>query len=438
MTISDASPSTPMSAVDDPDEASSSSGVSATGPVRAAYAPFVQSYSAYTATVQDASRIAWRVTIASGLILLTLLVGGPIVRSWYVGWAIELRGATMRSIDSVVFVQRQGVGDWVVAQTNEDLDEGDVIRTAVNARAFMQFFDGSTALIFPDSTFRIIRSQQGRFQPDRYSLILEVVKGRARIGVAPAEDPLQAFVQLRAPSTQVHVTEGSYSIDASGDQSQVTTRRGVATGYSNGAVASALTGQRLVATSNRPPIGGLPSRRDLVINPVFADRDGDTPADWAERDISEQDPPGEVTYHPTAGTITLARRGQGHGETMIAQNIDVDLWDFERVDVEASVRVLSHSLSGGGWQGTEYPLILRVIYRDITGTVHTWYRGFYRHNDDNFPVRDAELLPSSDWVRFETSLLGIAPRPWRIIRVELVASGWDYASVVNAFHIWAD
>ena len=167
MTISGASPSTPMSAVDDPVEASSSSGASATGPVRAAYAPFVQSYSAYTATVQDASRIAWRVTIASGLILLTLLVGGPIVRSWYVGWAIELRGATMRSIDSVVFVQRQGVGDWVVAQTNEDLDEGDVIRTAVNARAFMQFFDGSTALIFPDSTFRIIRSQQGRFQPDR-------------------------------------------------------------------------------------------------------------------------------------------------------------------------------------------------------------------------------------------------------------------------------
>ena len=406
--------------------------------MRAPYAPFVQPHSAYTATVDDASRIAWRVTLASGLILLTVLVGGPLVRNWYVGWAIESRGATMRSIDSVVFVQRQGNGDWVVARTNEDLDEGDVIRSAINARAFIQFFDGSTALVFPDSTFRIIRSQQGRFQPNRYSLILEVVKGRARIGVAPAEDPLQAFVQLRAPSTQVHVTEGSYSVDASGDQSQVTTRRGVATGYSNGAVASALTGQRLVATANRPPIGGLSSRRDLVTNPVFAIRDGAGPADWTERDISEQDPPGVVTYHPTVGTITLARRGQGHGETMIAQNIDVDLWDFERVEVEASVRVLSHTLSGGGWQGTEYPLILRVIYRDITGTVHTWYRGFYLHNDDNFPVREADLFPSSDWVRFETSLLGIVPRPWRIIRVELVASGWDYASVVNAFHIWAD
>ena len=82
--------------------------------------------------------------------------------------------------------------------------------------------------------------------------------------------------------------------------------------------------------------------------------------------------------------------------------------------------------------------LLHLTFRDITGTVHSWTHGFFLHNDDGLPVRDATRVASREWQRYEASLFSLVPRPWRIIRVEVVASGWDYASSVNSIHLWAD
>ena len=178
--------------------------------------------------------------------------------------------------------------------------------------------------------------------------------------------------------------------------------------------------------------------RSLLQNPVFGGTDvSGVPAEWEFRDISERDPAGMIKVEGD-GAISFFRAGVGHGETILSQNVDVDLWDFERVDIEAGVRVLEHSLSGGGWQGSEYPMMLRITFRDIPGTVHFWTHGFFLHNDDGLPVRDATRVASREWQRYEASLFSLVPRPWRIIRVEVVASGWDYASSVNSIHLWAD
>jgi hypothetical protein len=99
---------------------------------------------------------------------------------------------------------------------------------------------------------------------------------------------------------------------------------------------------------------------------------------------------------------------------------------------------MSHSLSGGGWAGTEYPLMLRVIYRDATGGKQPWYHGFYLQNDGGYPVVNGERLESTDWRHVEVDLLALIPRPWRIERVEVVASGWDYVSAVREVHLWAE
>ncbi len=406
---------------------------------RPTYAPFVQSFSAYTATVQQASDLAWRVTVGAMMLLGALVVAIPTGRAWYIGWAIEARPATVRAIESVVFLQRQGVGDWFAADSRDVLEEGDVVRTAINARAFIQFFDGSTALVYPNTTVTILRSQQGRFRPDRYTLVLVVQEGRVRFGVAPPlDEEANAFVQARVPGAEVHLVEGSYSVDVTKAVAQVTTRRGVATVHASGQSAAAATGQRVRVEPGKQLIGSLPARRDLIQNPVFGSPDDNgVPLDWEFRDISERDPGGTIKVDGD-GAVSFARSGFGHGETILSQNVDVDLWDFERVDIEAGVRVLSHSLSGGGWQGSEYPMILRITFRDITGTVHTWTHGFYLQNDDGLPVRDATRVGSREWQRFESSLLSLVPRPWRILRIEVVASGWDYPSSVNSVHLWAE
>jgi hypothetical protein len=404
----------------------------------AIYTPLVPTFSPYTADAAAAVRLVWRWTLAAFASLVILAVGGPLVRSWYVGAAVEPRGTEMALIDGgAVFVQRRGAGDWVMAKPDDQVAPGDVLRTAANSRAFLRLFDQSTVLVYPSTTLRVLRAEQGRFRTEKTLVVLQLDQGKARLGVAPPADPSAAFVQLRTPTAEVHLDEGSYSADVDKGVSQVAVRLGTATAYTANGVATAHTGQRLTAPSGRPPAGNLPARRDLVENGLFADKNAQEPAGWTARDTSD-DPSGSVSLTAIPGAVTFRRTGRGHGETVLAQTLDADLWDFEKVTLSANVRVLAHSLSGGGWLGFEYPLMLRVVYRDITGGTTTWYHGFYLQNADGNPVRDAEQLPSGDWQHVDLDLLSLVPRPWRIQRVEVVASGWDYTSAVNELHVWAE
>ncbi len=420
------------------------------------YAPLVPTFSPYTADARSALRLAWRVLALASVTLLVLLVGGPLAYHAYVTSAIEPRSAEVTSIDGVVFIRKQGAREWGVAGPDVRVGPGDTLRTAGNARAFFQLFDNSTVLLYPSSTLRVMRAEQGRFRSERSTVVLELQNGRVRLGVAPHPDPGVSFVQLRTPAAEVHLTEGSYTADIGRDAMQVRVRRGEATAHvqpgfvtaattgmtaaadSLPAVVGARAGQRLVARPDRAPAGNLPQRADLLENGYFTDKPAGLLGGWVQVDASEQEPAGVVSTSDVPGAVTFRRTGRGHGETLISQQLDADLWDYEKLVLSGDIRVLSHSLSGGGWAGTEYPLMLRVIYRDATGGKQPWYRGFYLQNEDGYPVVNGERLDSTDWRHVEVDLLALVPRPWRIERVEVVASGWDYASAVREVHLWAE
>jgi len=378
-------------------------------------------------------------------VLVVVAGGAPLAQRWYVNSAIEPRPAELTSIDGIVFIRRQGTRDWVAAGPDLQVSPGDTLRTAANARAFVQLFDQSTVLLYPSSTLRVMRAEQGRFRQEKATVVLELTSGRARVGVAPREDDGASFFQIRTPHAAVHLQEGSYSAEVSRDTSQVRVRRGEATAHpgeevsvtSSGAV-NAKAGQRLAVRKDRPALGNQPMRADLLENGWFTEKSASDLAGWVQLDLSEQEPGGTISLTDVSGAVSFKRSGRGHGETLISQHLDVDLWDYERLVLAADVRIFSHSLSGGGWQGTEYPLMLRVYYRDATGGKQPWYRGFYLSNEDGYPVVNGVRLPSSDWQHVEVDLLALTPRPWRIERVEVVASGWDYTSAVREVHVWAE
>ena len=411
----------------------------------ARYAPLVPTFSPHTANAAAAVRLAWRVTGLALVALLIVAVGGPLVQRWYVNSAIEPRPAELTSIDGIVFIRRQGTRDWTAAGPDLQVSPGDTLRTAANARAFVQLFDQSTVLLYPSSTLRVMRAEQGRFRQEKATVVLELTNGHARVGVAPREDDGASFFQVRTPHAAVHLQEGSYSADVSRDTSQIRVRRGEATahagaersGSASGAV-SAKAGQRLAVRTDRPALGSQPMRADLLENGWFTEKAAGDLAGWVQLDLSEQEPGGTTSLTDVSGAVSFKRSGRGHGETLISQHLDVDLWDYERLVLAADVRIFSHSLSGGGWQGTEYPLMIRVIYRDATGGKQPWYRGFYLSNQDAYPVVNGVRLASSDWQHVEVDLLALTPRPWRIERVEVVASGWDYVSAVREVHVWAE
>lgn len=406
------------------------------------YTPLVPTFSPYTSDAAAALRVAWRVTLGSLVLLVALVVGVPLARNWYVNAAVEPREARARPIDGVVFLRRQGVGDWLASRADEHVATGDVLRTAENARAFVTLFDDSTVLLYPSSTLRILRADQGRFRGDKRSVILELSQGRARIGVAAPPDPSTAFFQLRTPHAEVHLDEGSYSADVSKEGSQVSARIGLATAHTPEGTAAARAGQRLFAPAGAVPTGALPFGRDLLVNSVFSQRDGNVPAGWTVRSYSEELPEATVSLETRPGSVTFRRMGSAHGDVVLSQALDADLWDFEKVMLTAEFRIFGHTLSGGGWFGTEYPLLIRVIYKDAEGNQIPWYRGFYLHNRENNPTRSGygsgEPLESTDWQRIEVNLLGQVPRPWRIQKVEVEASGWDFESAVREVRIWAE
>ena len=409
------------------------------------YAPLVPTFSPHTADAAAAVRLAWRVTVLALSVLVVVAAGAPLAQRWYVNSAIEPRPAELTSIDGIVFIRRQGTRDWVAAGPDLQVSPGDTLRTAANARAFVQLFDQSTVLLYPSSTLRVMRAEQGRFRQEKATVVLELTNGRARVGVAPREVDGASFFQIRTPHAAVHLQEGSYSAEVSRDTSQVRVRRGEATAHpgeevsvtSSGAV-NAKAGQRLAVRKDRPALGNQPMRADLLENGWFTEKSASDLAGWVQLDLSEQEPGGTISLTDVSGAVSFKRSGRGHGETLISQHLDVDLWDYERLVLAADVRIFSHSLSGGGWQGTEYPLMLRVYYRDATGGKQPWYRGFYLSNEDGYPVVNGVRLPSSDWQHVEVDLLALTPRPWRIERVEVVASGWDYTSAVREVHVWAE
>jgi hypothetical protein len=147
----------------------------------------------------------------------------------------------------------------------------------------------------------------------------------------------------------------------------------------------------------------------------------------------------------TAGdrrAIQIRRTGseRNSSKTGISQWIDRDVSDFRTLNLYADVRVDSHDLSGGGYLSTEYPLIIRINYRDVNGGQWDYVRGFYVQNDTNNPTINGEPVPAGQWIPFDSSnlLASLPVRPFRILSIEIYASGWDYESYITNVRLKAE
>ncbi len=124
-----------------------------------------------------------------------------------------------------------------------------------------------------------------------------------------------------------------------------------------------------------------------MANGYLRDREVGLPARWTSVLFSEQPPEATVSLDTRPGAVTFRRMGSAHARAVLSQPLDFDLWDYEKVVLSAEIRVLGHTLSGGGQLGTEYPILMRVEYTDDQGRRVDWYRGYYLHNREAMPMR---------------------------------------------------
>jgi len=138
----------------------------------------------------------------------------------------------------------------------------------------------------------------------------------------------------------------------------------------------------------------------------------------------------------------MQRQGsQKHGETFLQQQINRDVTDESRLRLQMDVKVASQTLSGGGWRGSEYPLLLRLKYRDAYGSETTVVRGFYVRNPDGHPVTNGTQVPANQWLPLVLDLFdekAVAPRPAHLLWIEVESAGWDYEAFVTGIQLLAE
>ncbi len=396
---------------------------------------------------KNPTRVAWLVILGAFAMFLLLCAAVPLSGRYYLEHATTPKPATLEVIGGTVRVRELGAAAPIAVTKTLALNEGSTIETDESSRCIITFLDGSTAILFPSTqiTLRAMHVATFVWGTEPITIWIDQTRGRIRVGaaqqIAPTNSALMSrLFQVFTPQLEATLTEGSYAVEVATDASQVIVTNGNAMVVAQERTVQVARGQRTVARNNEPPLPALPAEQNLLVNGDFMDP---LPRGWDDfRDVA-----GDTARVNGSATQTLlgdrqtihivrANSNQTSAITGVVQQINREVSDYRTMRLAADVRVHYQSLSGGGILSSEYPLILRIKYRDVYGSEAEWVHGFYYQNTTNNPTVNGELVPLDVWVPFETgNLFDAVPRPFYITSLQIYASGWDYDSYVTAVRL---
>ncbi|MBV9120827.1 MAG: hypothetical protein JOZ39_08955 [Chloroflexi bacterium] len=391
--------------------------------------------------------------VAGGLILAGFAVLCAMVYLAYFAFTqflpslTDARPAALSAVVGTVEVRDAGSTRWTVAPAGLSLQEGQVLRTRENSRAFVTLFDQSTITLYPLSEISLAALRTNRFGSVLHVTPRTVVNvtetsGRALFGVAHLNPLADLRFQVQNGDATANLSEGSYIVKVTPSHAfEVVTTRGSSVVSAAGKQVKIGGGERAQVRPNQPPDPPILAAEDLVTNGAFTQSDGaGKPANW---DLVAPPPeggdvPGQIrlTSDDSFPVVRFSRAGSTyHAEQSIRQVINQDVTDYAVVRLDLRFKIFSQSIPGGGDQGSEYPLMVRVSYLDGSGAPGLFVRGFYVQNDRNAPVTNGQQVKAGEWVNLSDAtglaLQQLPSRPQFIQSIEIVASGHDYDSEIQ-------
>lgn len=401
-------------------------------------------------TAKKPERVAWLVILGAFLAFLTLCAAVPVSARSYLLFSTSLKPANFEVNAGTPRVQEKNGTAPIAVTGSIRLSEGSTIETDENSRGILTLFDESKVIIFPNTRIVLQYMQVSTFDWGQVPITfrIEQTRGRTRVAPAPIYDPSGGPAHSRSfqidtlHSTSM-LTEGSYAIEVYPDSTQIIVTNGSADVSGQGRTVTVGRGQRTVVTRGNSPLLPLPAALDLITNGDFLD-----PVVRGWNSIVEQPAAGasigrvEVTPLDDLQTLHILRSnaGQVSAITGVIQQVNREVSDFRTLKLMVDIRIQSQSLAGGGVLSSEYPLILRLRYRDQYGSEGEWVRGFYIQNAFNNPTNNGEQISQDVWFPFESgNLFELAdPRPFYITTVQIYASGWDYESYFTNVRLIAE
>lgn len=387
-------------------------------------------------TSQEAARIAWIVLWSAFALFVALLLGMVAAAKRYYDTAVVARSTALTVLAGTVLTRSENPSLWASAPPEALLREGDSLRTDQSSRALLRLFEGSTTGVFSGTDLRLAKLASLRFGEGRETVRLVLERGKLEISVSPRIKEARTFL-VSTPHADLYLEEGSYSVTAYDNRTHVRAReRGAGSVRAGGQEVSLKAGERVEIGGDGllgPPEA---APEELVLNGDFVEGF----QGWQVGNYlgfpEGQDITGQAQVIPDAEQPALRFLRQGskgtHCETYLLQEIGRDVSDFSELWLSVEMNLVHQNLGGGGYMGTEYPLILRVGYRSTHGASFVIY-GFYYQNEANNRTDLGEQVSHNTWQyqRIAQNLMTLSPPPQEILSIQVSASGWDYESLVR-------
>jgi hypothetical protein len=322
------------------------------------------------------------------------------------------------------------------------LDEGAILDVPASSEAILRLgVDNSVVRLRAGSRVRLLSMRDGRFNRELTQVRLEQLQGAAHYTIA-GELPDGREVEVKTPNTEgpqdgLRLTKGEYLVWVQPNATRLISYVGQARADANGSVYRLRDAKWIV-------LGPEPSRTPLDLpEHLIKNRDfsrGSLEA-WEPIDIGEKGRPDvggqrslvdEVVGGRPTRTLRITRETakDTHNETGLRQEINRDVWAYRAITLATWVKVNSASLDGGGYAGSEYPVMLRANYIAENGGAYEWVHGFYVKNDSNRPADLGERIEAGVWHRFALDMTKLRDRPAHVISVDVFASGHDFDSQI--------
>jgi hypothetical protein len=417
---------------------------------------------------QNPERLAWTILLAAFVVFCVAVIGLPLLVRSYLVHDRQRLNTQISAQRGTVRVERGGSSRVDATSLGDtaplELFKGDRVRTGALDEGLLLFQrpadDGRETLIsvviYDNSELQLIDAFSPRFgvSSGAHKASLQIGDGRVRIEVQPSSDGRPVQVEARTEHVRVTMSEGSYALDVSQQQTTTTVRRGAASVRSGDQELKLANEQSAIAGITGLLEGPLPAERNLIVNGDFSEG---TDTGW----VAIYNPPegSAIVSDAVDETGTAVARFE-HAEAQPAevgliQTLNRNVKDATSLVLHLKVRIDYQSLSVCGSQGSECPVLVSVDYIDAAGGDRQWVHGFYAYED---PAQAGTLpyycltcpapssgnhdqVPEKSWFLYDSpNLMEIDSqelRPVVIQSVRVYASGHEYDSMVTDVELLA-
>lgn len=408
--------------------------------------------------------VAWRVLLSAFGVFVVVCLGATYLVQWYLfDSQVNLRAELTAARGTVRMILPHTQEDIAITSRRSDLGTGAGIQTDAS-QGVLTFYDPrtnqavATVVLLSDSQLTLVKATAPRFGLNKngYVIQLESTSGRCEVLILSPERQAMALL-ITTPQAEAWMTEsGHYMLDITDQRTRISTVRGHAlvTSQDSGHQIELFDEQRVIVEETGQPLILLSSEVSLVHNRDFSD----ALEEWWEFYDDGGPPPGQAFRQTLEGRQVLAvDRSQenwpgfrlGHGETGMRQELDVDVQDYNYLEIRTTFHIDEQSLSTCGQLGSECPMMLRVQYEDVQGIEREFIQGFFAYHDPtlDYPLTcdtcrgEHERVNLQSWYTYKSgNLLTILPaeqKPAVIQQVRFYASGHAYKVYVAEMDLLA-